>query len=123
MAETVLIGWDGSREALRAVRRAMPFLVRAASVEIAIYDPDAHQTAPGEQLATLLARHGVDVEIAVRPTVGGGVSSALTQRITEKGADLLVMGAYGHSRFREYVLGGVTRDIMESVPVPILTAH
>ena len=121
--EKVLVGWDGSREALRAVRRAMPFLVRASLVEIAIYDPAPDQQAPGEQLATLLARHGVEVDIAVRPTIGVSVANALAQRITEMGADLLVMGAYGHSRFREYVLGGVTRDIMEAVPVPILSAH
>lgn len=121
--KAVVIGWNGDREALRAVRKAMPLLQQANTVEIAVVDPSGVEGEPGADLALLLARHGVDVEINVPARAGQSVSEVLRQRARDRDADLLVMGAYGHSRFREYVLGGVTRDILADTPVPVLMAH
>lgn len=120
---TVLVAWNGSREALRAVRRAMPFLKSANSVELMIVDPPSSEHAPGEQLATLLSRHGIPVVINAQPKSPESITDVLDRRIGELGAGLLVMGGYGHSRFREYVIGGVTRDILADAKVPILMAH
>jgi len=119
----VVIGWNDSREALRAVRRAMPFLRRAEAVEIAVIDPGGRSQTPGEGLALMLSRHGVRAEIALLPSAAHSVSEALCQHALDRAADLLVMGAYSHSRVREYLLGGVTRDVLREVPVPVLLAH
>ncbi|MEM7528218.1 MAG: universal stress protein [Pseudomonadota bacterium] len=120
-AKTVLVGWDGSRQALKAVKGALPLLQQAERVEVCIFDPKGD--APGQSLATMLARHDVAVEVAALPRPTGSVASALAQRAREVGAGLLVMGAYGHSRFRESIIGGVTRDSLEDVTVPLLLAH
>ncbi|MEM9763100.1 MAG: universal stress protein [Pseudomonadota bacterium] len=117
----VLIGWDGSRQALRAVRGAMPYLRRAGLVEICMVDPLAER--PGERLAVMLSRHGVKAEITVLARPVGSISQEIMRHARETGAGLVVMGAYGHSRFRESVLGGVTRDTLEVVPLPLLVAH
>lgn len=120
-AQTVLIGWDGSRQAIKAVKGALPFLRQAERVEVCIFDPTGE--APGQSLATMLARHDVAVEIAALPRPTGSVAAALARRAREIGAGLLVMGAYGHSRFRESLVGGVTRETLEDVTVPLLLAH
>ncbi len=121
--ETILIAWDGGREALRAVRGAMPFLRKAKKIEIAMVDPDGVELAPGEDLALMLSRHDLPVEIAILASAGRTASETLSQRVVEIGSDLMVMGAYGHSRFRELILGGVTRDMVRGAPVPALMAH
>lgn len=118
---TVLIGWDGSRQSLKAVKGALPLLQQAERVEVCVFDPKGD--APGQSLATMLARHDVAVEVAALPRPTVSVASALAQRAREIGAGLLVMGAYGHSRFRESIIGGVTRDSLEDVTVPLLLAH
>lgn len=120
---TIVIGWNGSREALRAVRRAMPFLQQAKAIDIAIIDPYGAEETPGENLALMLARHGLKVEITTLPSSGHSVSEMIRQRILDLDAGLLVIGAYSHSRFREYVIGGVTRDILSDVPIPVFMAH
>ncbi|MEL6767193.1 MAG: universal stress protein [Pseudomonadota bacterium] len=117
----VLIGWDGSRQALRAVRGAMPYLRRAGLVEICMVDPMAER--PGERLAVMLSRHEVKAEITVLARPVGSISQEIMRHARETGAGLVVMGAYGHSRFRESVLGGVTRDTLEAVQLPLLVAH
>lgn len=119
----ILIAWNGSRESIRAVRRALPLIEKAEAVEIAVFDPPSWDLAPGEALATMLARRGLAVTVQIRPSQGERVSEALRQRLVELGADLLVMGAYSHSRFREYILGGVTREMLEDVTIPVLMAH
>lgn len=119
--DRILIGWDGSRQALRAVKGALPVLRRAGAVEICIFDPKSG--APGESLAKMLARYDVPVEVAALPRPPGSKASALAQRAREIGAGLLVMGAYGHSRFRETVMGGVTQDTLKNVQIPVLMAH
>ncbi len=120
--KTVLIAWNNSREALRAVRRAMPVLDRAEKIEIAMFDPAPADLSSAEQLAAMLSRQGLSVEIGEYVRGAGPISASIAAHARETGADLLVMGAYGKSRFREYVLGGVTRDLLTAPPVPILLA-
>ena len=115
--ETVVIGWNGDREALRAVRWAIPLLRTAGRVEIGVIDPTGFEGEPGADLAVLLARHGIAVEITTHALAGHRTSEVLRQHLTDVGADLLIMGAYGHSRFREYVIGGVTREILEDAAI------
>ncbi|GMG83472.1 universal stress protein [Paralimibaculum aggregatum] len=123
LAGPALIAWNGSREALRAVRRSIPLLRRATSIEIDIYDPPAYQPDPGERMATMLARQGLDVEVSLQRRGGDSTAEAMARRSMETGASLMVMGAYSHSWFREWVLGGVTREVLETVPLPILLSH
>ena len=121
--KTIVIAWNGGREALRAVRRAMPFLKGAGRIEIAAVDTGRPAEPSAEDLAILLSRHGLEVEVAILPREGQAVSDVLLQRLADTGADLLVMGAYGRSRLREFVLGGVTRDMLRNIDVPTLMAH
>lgn len=123
---TIVIGWNESAEALRAVRAALPFLMDAEAVHIAVIDPSDHgpeRSDPGGPLAIFLSRHGVAADIQVISSGGQKVSERLAQHAREKGADMLVMGGYGHSRFREALLGGATRDMLEHATVPVLMAH
>ena len=123
----VLIGWNASREATRAVNDALPLLVAAETVTVLAIDTShgaqSHGDVPGADIAQHLARHGV--KATVQSTVSGdiGVGDALLSWVSDVGADLLVMGAYGHSRDRELVFGGATRTVLESMTVPVLMAH
>lgn len=123
----VLIAWDASREATRAVNDAMPFLVAAEAVTVLSVDPtdgpQGHGDVPGADIGLHLARHGVNATIESTVSAGIGVGNALLSRAGDLGADLLVMGAYGHSRVRELLLGGATRTILDSMTVPVLMAH
>jgi nucleotide-binding universal stress UspA family protein len=119
----VLIAWNGSREALRAVRRAMPLLVTAQRVEVAIFGATPSEPMPGERLATMLSRHGIAVEVTAQVPSDEGVTASLRRRVVEAEAGLVVMGAYSHSRFREYVIGGVTKDYLADFATPVLMAH
>lgn len=117
--ERVLVAWNASPESARAVRLALPYLVRASEVEIAAFG----RAAPGgPDLALFLARHGVKVALR-EDAAADDVAAALLARIGEGGANLLVMGCYGHSRLREIVLGGVSRAILRGMTVPTLMAH
>lgn len=118
---TVLIGWDGSRQALKAVKGALPLLQRADKVEICTFDP--RREAPGDALAAMLARYDVKLATAALPKPSWSIAAAIAHRAKEIGAGLLVMGAYGHSRFRESVIGGVTRATLHDVEIPLLLAH
>ena len=127
----VLVAWDGSREATRAVHDALPFLRAAASTTIltvngmhAGRDDDERIRLPGADIATVLARHGVQVEVADTETgAGGSVGEVLLSQVADGGVDLLVMGAYGHARWRELMMGGATRTILKSMTVPVLMSH
>lgn len=123
---TAVIGWDGSMPAIRAIATAMPLLQRAANVQLAIINPDQrsglHGEQPGADMALHLARHGVRVEVHVERT-NVTDSDVLMGLARDCGAGLMVTGAFGHSRFREWVLGGVTRALLERAPVPLLIAH
>lgn len=122
----VMIAWNQSNEAMAAVRRAMPLLIAADSVEITVVDPSPHgpeRSDPGGALCQMLTRQGVKAEIAVLARTLPLVSDILNRRATEIGADMLVMGAYGHSRFRQAILGGATRNMLEKAGVPVLMAR
>lgn len=124
----ILIAWDGSLEATRAVSGALPLLRNAQLVQAVVFDatsvPNAHGEEPGADLGLYLARHGVNVEVVQRSTEGGiDVGEALLSCAAAFGADLLVMGAYGHSRMREILLGGTTRTMLRSMNVPVLMSH
>ncbi|PRX37384.1 Universal stress protein family protein [Meinhardsimonia xiamenensis] len=123
---TVVIGWNESSEALTAVRAALPLLQAAENVSIAIVEPPAHgpdRSDPGGMLSLMLSRHGVKPEVAVLAKTLPRVSDVLLRHCDDVGAQLLVMGAYGHSRFRESILGGATRNVLENADIPVLMAH
>lgn len=124
VAERVLIGWNGSREAARAVFDALPLLKSANEVTMICAQEDAE--APileGAELAAALARHGVSATVSNTPAADDRASDILLSRAADIGADLIVTGAYGRSRAREYVFGGVTRDLLRTMTVPVLMSH
>lgn len=122
----ITIGWNRAPEALRAAKVALPWLCAAQAVEVAVIDPPRHEEDrpdPGTQLATYLGRHGANVEVSILPLTVPRVSDALISHARAKEADLIVMGGYGKSRFREAILGGTTRDMLRDSPLPVLMAH
>ncbi|WP_291730693.1 universal stress protein [Leisingera sp. F5] len=124
--KTVLVAWNESIEAMTAIRRALPFMKGADLVRIAVIDPPQHgpeRSDPGGLLAQMLSRHGVACEIDVLSKTLTRVSDVLNRHAADTAADLIVMGAYGHSRFREAILGGATRNMLEQAAVPVLMAH
>ena len=124
--ERIVVGWNGSPEALTAIRAAMPFLKMAKLVNVAIVDPPAHapdRSDPGGALSVMLARHGIKAEISVLAKTMPRVSDVIARHVRDQSADLLVMGAYGHSRIRESILGGATRNMLQMAEIPVLMAH
>lgn len=122
----IALAWNDSDEALRAARAALPVLSAADHVDIVVVDPPAHapdRSDPGGDLSLWLARHGIKAEISVLARSQPRVADILARFSVERGCDALVMGAYGHSRLREAVLGGATRDMLASVPLPILMSR
>jgi nucleotide-binding universal stress UspA family protein len=122
----VVLAWNQSNESLRAARAALPILKAAAAVNITIIDPPAHgpeRSDPGGMLSQLLARHGVHAEVSVLAKTMPKASEVLSRHARDINADLIVMGAYGHSRFREAILGGATRSMLEKTDIPVLMAH
>lgn len=123
----IVVAWDASREAARAVSDAMPLLERAQSVLVVVVDPEStafgHGELPGADIGTHLARHGIQVQVERLDAGDLSVADALLAYIADQDVDLLVMGAYAHSRMRQLVLGGVTRKVLETMPVPVLMAH
>lgn len=122
--ERVLIAWDGSRPAARAAGDALPFLLKAKSIEVVMVAGDRTKEGvlPGAEFGQHLARHGLTVEVK-RLTNAGGIGETLLSHAADIGADFLVMGGYGHSRLREFILGGATRGIIESMTIPTLMSH
>jgi len=122
----VLVAWDGSMEATRAITAALPLLEQAGQVTLAVFnagrEPDAHGSEPGADMALYLARHGIKVEVSSQVTAID-IGSALLSFAADTDADLLVMGCYGHSRFREIMLGGASRTVLQSMTLPVLMAH
>ena len=120
----VLVCWDHSRNAARAVHDALPLLLRANKVEVlTVSHHDGHREIPGAGIADHLARHGLDVEVRRLAGSGADVSGAILSHAADCGADFMVMGGYGHSRLREFVLGGTTRGILQAMTLPVLMAH
>lgn len=126
VGKRVLISWDASREATRAVTDAIPLLRRAEIVQVVVFNTNAksgtHGEQPGADISLYLARHGVNVEASHQRTELD-IGNALLSLASDFNADMIVMGGYGHSRFRQMVLGGVTRTILETMTVPIFMAH
>jgi nucleotide-binding universal stress UspA family protein len=127
VGQRILVGWDASREATRAVSDAMPMLAAAGSVTVLTIDAeqtdDGHGELPGADIGLYLARHGVAAKVERTNSGGIGVGNALLSWASDIEADLLVMGAYGHSQVRELLLGGATRTVLASTPLPVLMAH
>jgi len=125
--ERVLIAWQPCREAARAVHDAMPFLKHAKSIDILMIDPkvgeSAHGEQPGADIAAHLARHDLNLRVVTQPAMGKTAGEAIVEYCKQTDAQLIVAGGYSHSRFREFVLGGVTRELNHHSPVPILFAH
>jgi nucleotide-binding universal stress UspA family protein len=125
VGERVLVAWNGSREATRAVHDALPLLKRAAKVTVLSIDPehDSGSRVPSADITLHLARHGVAAEADSTVGLDIAVGDVLLSRAADLGADLIVMGAYGHSRVREMVLGGATRSMLQHMTVPVLMSH
>jgi nucleotide-binding universal stress UspA family protein len=123
----ILIAWNASREAARAASDALPLLKRASHVQVVAFRPGApgaaHGEEPGADIGLFLARHGVHVTVSRQDAPDLDVGSQLLSRAADLSADLIVMGAWGHSRLREFILGGVTRTLLESMTVPVLMSH
>lgn len=122
----VVIAWNDGPEAMTALRHALPLLKAASEVDICIVAPERHSpdvADPGAELSRMLSRHGVKVSVSILAQTLPRVSEVLARHIADTDADLLVMGAYGHSRFREAILGGATRNMLEHAEVPVLMAH
>ncbi len=122
----VVIAWNESDEALRAVRSALPVLRGAETVQILMIDPPvrgADEAEPGEDLSLYLSRHGVKTEIVLEPKTLPDVADQIFRHAEEVMADMVVMGAFSHSRLREFLLGGVTTGVMKRAPLPVFMAH
>jgi nucleotide-binding universal stress UspA family protein len=117
-----VIAWNGSVEAARAVSAALPLLHNAAKVTVLMFANQGGSSEPGADIAQYLVRHGIEVEVKVCPPASDA-GHAILSEAAKLQADLLVMGAYGHSRFREMVLGGATRTILSELPLPVLMTH
>lgn len=118
----VLIAWNGSPEAAAAARASLPLLKRASKV-VLLEVEDKLSRYPRDLVARYLSRHNVHVEIVQRRPIEDRVGLAIVEAASEVGARLIVMGAYGHSRVREFLLGGVTRTLIHNSPLPLLLAH
>lgn len=122
----ICLAWDDGDEALAAARAALPFLRAAEAVDVAIIDPPLHaadRADPGGELCLWLARHRVRAEVSVLARSQPRIADILARFAQERGAEAIVMGAYGHSRLREAVLGGATRDMLAAVPLPLILAR
>jgi len=125
LGKRALVAWNASRESTRAVTDAIPLLRLADTVNVIAFNPRgaAHGQVPGADIGLFLARHGVPVEVSHYRAEDIDAGNQLLSRAADLGSDLIVMGAYGHSRVQEMVMGGVTRTILESMTVPVIMSH
>jgi nucleotide-binding universal stress UspA family protein len=125
--KNVTVAWNDSRESSRALFDAIPLLTSANMVHLSTLgdtvDADEKPVISGVDAAEALARHGVAVAVDSIPNGGGSIGATLLARAIAHNSDLIVMGAYGHSRMREFILGGVTRDMLKAMTVPVLMSH
>jgi len=121
--DDVIIGWDGGREAARAVFDALPLLVKSRLCHVCTVNAPADATVPGAVLAESLDRHGIKVETMKLVSAKTNAGEALLRAADEMGSGLIVMGCYGHSRFTEMVFGGTTRHVLSHIERPILLSH
>jgi nucleotide-binding universal stress UspA family protein len=128
IGKRIIVAWNAQREATRAVNDAIPILTNADSVIVLVIDPEKrimspHGEEPGADIALHLARHGIKAEVEVAVSDVSGPTDVLHSKTRELAADLIVMGAYGHARTRELVLGGFTRDLLQHMDVPVFMSH
>jgi nucleotide-binding universal stress UspA family protein len=123
--DRIMVCWDGSRAATRAIADAIPLLKKAKQVEVVIISdkPNKKDEVPGADLGQHLARHGLKVDVKRITSPDIDVPSTILSYAADSSADMIVMGGYGHSRLREFVLGGATRGLLESMTVPVLMSH
>lgn len=125
--ETIFLAWDDSPAAARAAHVALPLLRNARKIRIGCFDPstidDGAAAEPGADVAAWLSHHGCDVTVSHDPSGGREIGAAILERAAEDGADLIVMGAYGHSRMRQAVFGGTTRTLLDEAERPVFLAH
>lgn len=120
-----IVAWDGGLSAAHAVRGALPMLTRAEQVDVVVFTGDLADISgdnPGDDIALFLARHDVKVNV-IRSDSRIDDGAVLLSMAQDRGADLVVMGGYGHTRLREFVMGGVTRTVLRSMTLPVLMAH
>ncbi|MGB9370020.1 MAG: universal stress protein [Xanthobacteraceae bacterium] len=121
----IMVAWDASRNAARAAADAMPFLAKAKAIDVVMVAserPKSDELA-GADIGQHLARHGLEIEVKRIVATDTGVADTLLSHAADSGADFMVMGGYGHSRLREFVLGGATRGILSSMTIPVLMSH
>lgn len=125
VGKRVMVCWNASREAARAVQDAMPILEKADKVTVLAVNPSRsdHGDIPGADIALHLARHGIKAEATATSADGIEVADAILARASDLGVDLIVSGAFGHSRTREWVFGGVTESLMRNMTVPTMMSH
>jgi nucleotide-binding universal stress UspA family protein len=127
IGKRVMVSWNASREAARAVSSSLPLLRRAQDVQVTTFNARAgrgrHGDVPGADIATFLARHGVKANVSGSTSKDVDIGSMILSRADDFQSDLIVMGGYGHSRAFEFVMGGATRTLLESMTVPVLFAH
>ncbi len=123
--DRIMVCWDGSRTAARAIADAMPILKKAKQVEVVIISdkPGKADEVPGADLGQHLARHGLKIDVKRITSPDTDVPSTILSYAADSSADMIVMGGYGHSRLREFVLGGATRGMLEAMTVPVLMSH
>lgn len=119
----VVVAWNASREAARAVADALPILTRAQRVDVLAVSPDNIGDLPGGDIARHLAAHGVTANVEIRAGAEIDAGQEILNFLSDSGADLLVMGCYGHPRFQQMIFGGVTRTILREMTVPVLLSH
>jgi nucleotide-binding universal stress UspA family protein len=121
----IAICWDGSRPATRAISDALSLLHRAKRVDLisVVGERPLREELPGADMVSHLARHGITAQVRRVPLVEDDVAPAILNYLADSAAELLVMGGYGHSRLREFILGGATRDILRSMTAPVLLSH
>lgn len=119
----ILIAWNGSIEARRAVRDALPLLQYAKAVNVVVFSPTGQDSESGACLNTYLRRHGIGAGLLNQPATYRDIHKVLWSTVADTQSDLLVMGGYGHSPFYEAILGGVTRAVLRAMPVPVLMSH
>ncbi|GAA0779125.1 universal stress protein [Roseibium denhamense] len=123
--KNVLIGWDGSSTATRAIHAALPVLEKADQITVLVIEKKASKDGgqPGADVANYLARHNMNVTVNVVTNPQTGIADTVLNHVSDNSNDLIVMGGYGHSRMREFLFGGATREILESMTIPVLMAH
>jgi nucleotide-binding universal stress UspA family protein len=125
IGKQIVVAWNAKREAARALADAEPFLREAGQITVVTVDatPDGYGEGPGRGISTYLAHKGFNVELRNADGLGQPAEVALIKEARALGADLIVMGGYGHSRLREFVFGGVTRALSRDITIPVLMSH